>query len=97
MRTSLKSPWQNAFAERFIGSIRRILMNHVIVFGEHHARSLIRDFIHFYNNFRPHQGLGGQSPLGRTVSNRDSPNSRLRSHPVLNGLSHFYDWEKDAA
>ncbi|WP_208743987.1 integrase core domain-containing protein [Leptospira andrefontaineae] len=97
IRTSIKSPWQNAFAERWIGSVRKDLLNHIIVFGENHARSLLKEYVQYYNKMRPHQGLDGDTPTGRIVSSRASPEIPLQSHPVLNGLIHFYDWKKEAA
>jgi transposase InsO family protein len=94
--TAIRSPWQNPFAERWIRSIRRELLDRVIVTGEKHARILIAKYVHYYNRFRPHMGLEGRSPLGRPVS-RGSPGSILVSQPAVNGLHHIYTWQKEAA
>lgn len=65
VRTSPGSPWQNAYAERFIGSIRRECLDHVIVVNERHARRVIEYYLVYYREARCHHGLGRDSPDGR--------------------------------
>ena len=64
VRTAYKSPWQNPFIERFVGTLRRELLNHVIVLSEDHLNRLLREFItEYYHVARPHQGLDGDTPI----------------------------------
>ena len=77
----------NAIAERVIGTLRRECLDHLIVLDEQHPLSVLREFVAYYNQERPHRTLGMQTP---------EPRSRLmagaiRSHPVLNGLHHVYE------
>src|SRR4029450_2070542 len=60
-----RAPWQNPFAERVIGSIRRECLDHVIVINERHLRRLLRSYLAYYNATRPHQSLPHNSPHPR--------------------------------
>ena len=81
-----RSPWRNGHVERVIGSIRRDLLDHVIVTGEAHLRRLLRDYADYYNTRRTHLGLGKGTPLGRPVLRRGA----IASAPKLGGLHHAY-------
>ena len=86
--TSLGSPWQNAYAERFIGTLRRECLDHVIVRNEHHLTTIIGDFLTYYHQSRPHQGLNRDSPDGRAAEPPgDGP---IMSEPMVGGLHHRY-------
>jgi putative transposase len=86
--TAARSPWQNPFAERLIGSIRRECLDHLIVINEDHLRLILRSYIDYYHNFRPHQGLEGNSPAPREI---DPPaNGRVIASPQVGGLHHSY-------
>src|SRR5436190_17658458 len=74
-----RSPWQNGYAERLIGSIRRECLDHIIVFGEAHLRRVLRGFASYYNGARTHRSLDKDAPVHRPTQ-RIGP---LRSHPVL--------------
>jgi putative transposase len=65
IRTGYRCPWQNGVAERFIGTVRRELLEHVIVFGRRHLHRLLSEFLEYYPLDRSHLGLGKESPLGR--------------------------------
>lgn len=65
--TSPRSPWQNAYAERLIGSIRRECLDHVVVFGERHLRHVLLSYMNYYNETRTHLSLDKDAPLSRTV------------------------------
>jgi transposase InsO family protein len=91
VRTAYRSPWQNPFVERFIGTLRREMLNHVIVFGQAHLERLLREFIEeYYHVARPHQGLDGGTPVLQTKQPQILGPSKLISIPVLGGLHHRY-------
>jgi transposase InsO family protein len=81
-----RSPWQNCYAERLIGSIRRECLDHVIVFGERHLRHVLRSYEKYYNDTRTHLSLDKDSPLTRSVQPRGS----ILPLPILGGLHHYY-------
>src|SRR6266850_122873 len=84
-----RSPWQNPFVERVIGSIRRDLLDHLIVLGEGHARRLLRRYAEYYNSTRTHLSLAKDSPDGRAVSGPEH-GPLIVSRPILGGLHHRY-------
>jgi transposase InsO family protein len=84
--TSPRSPWQNAYAERLIGSIRRECTDHVIVFGERHLRHLLRSYLDYYNETRTHLSLDKDAPISRAIQ----AVGRIVGCPVLSGLHHQY-------
>ena len=67
---SSRSPWQNGYAERLIGSIRRDCLDHVVVFGEPHLRNLLRSYQRYYNEGRTHLSLCKDAPIPRAVHPR---------------------------
>ena len=84
--TASASPWQNGFAERLIGSIRRECLDHVIVFGEAHLRRVLKSYARYYNETRTHLALDKDAPLSRAVKRA----GRILCRPVLGGLHHEY-------
>src|ERR1700730_10770781 len=84
--TSPRSPWQNGYAERLIGSIRRECLDHVIVFSERHLRHLLLSYMKYYNEMRTHLSMEKDAPIPRTVGRAGHINCR----PVLGGLHHQY-------
>jgi len=91
-RTAFRSPWQNGVAERWVGSCRRDLLDHVIVFNEAHLRRLVRDYIRYYHEDRTHDGLGKDTPNRRPIEQRKNQKATLLSLPRLGGLHHRYKW-----
>jgi hypothetical protein len=73
-----RAPWQNPFAERVNGSIRRECLDHVIVFHERHLRRLLRSYLAYYNATRPHQSLHNGSPIGEVQMPRAGASLRSR-------------------
>lgn len=84
--TATRSPWQNGYAERLIGSIRRECLDHVIVLGEAHLRRVLRDYAAYYNDLRTHLSLAKDAPSGRGIQLTGS----IIRRPVLGGLHHHY-------
>src|ERR1700758_4179838 len=80
------SPWQNGFAERLIGSIRRECLDHIIVLGEAHLRRSLKSYARYYNETRTHLALDKDAPLSRTVKRA----GRILCRPILGGLHHEY-------
>ena len=80
------SPWQNGFAERLIGSIRRECLDHIIVFGEAHLRRILRSYADYYNSVRTHRSLHKDAPISRPIHQTGI----IRSRPILGGLHHHY-------
>ncbi|CAN5483722.1 integrase core domain-containing protein [soil metagenome] len=86
--TAARSPWQNPYAERLIGSVRRECLDLVIVLGEEHLRRILREYFRYYHEVRPHQSLKRNSPVPREV---DLPaNGGVISIPLVGGLHHRY-------
>ena len=80
------SPWQNGFAERLIGSIRRECVDHIIVLGEAHLRRILRSYARYYNEIRTHRSLNKDAPVSRAIQRIGI----VKSHAVLGGLHHHY-------
>jgi hypothetical protein len=84
--TSPRSPWQNAYAERLIGSIRRECLDHVVVLGERHLRHILLSYMHYYNDIRTHRSLDKDAPASRPVQRTGI----ISSQAILGGLHHHY-------
>jgi transposase InsO family protein len=81
-----RSPWQNAYVERLIGSIRRECLDHMIVFGEAHLRRILGAYAAYYNEARTHRSLNKDTPFHRAIQCIGA----ITSQPVLGGLHHHY-------
>jgi transposase InsO family protein len=87
VRTAYRSPWQNPYIERMIGTLRRELLDHVIVLNQRHLERLLRDYLEqYYHSARPHQGLGGETPAGESLDG----DGELISVPMVGGLHRRY-------
>jgi transposase InsO family protein len=96
MRTSIRSPWQNGVAERWVGSARRELLDHVIPLKEYHLRRLGHDYLAYYHQDRTHIGLNKNTPAERAVERRSRLQIRIVSTARLGGPHHRYRWSEAA-
>jgi hypothetical protein len=85
-RSRPRSPWQNGYSERLIGSIRRDCLDHVVVFGERHFGHLLNSYQKYYNEARTHLSLHKDAPIPRAVQTV----GRTLAMPVLGGPHHQY-------
>jgi transposase InsO family protein len=90
-RTAFRSPWQNGVAERWVGSCRRDLLDHVIVLNERHLKRLMSSYLLYYHEDRTHLGLAKDTPGGRATEIRSAGESKIQSFPRLGGLHHRYE------
>src|SRR6185436_7056724 len=90
--TASASPWQNGFAERLIGSIRRECVDHLIVLGEAHLRRILRSYARYYNDIRTHRSLDKDAPVWRPVQRTGviTSNPWRTSSPLRPGLAFRY-------
>src|SRR6266567_8226982 len=84
--TAPRSPWQNPYVERLIGTIRRECLDHMIVFGEAHLRRILGRYATYYNESRVHRSLDKDAPFHRAIERFGV----ITSRPVLGGLHHQY-------
>jgi putative transposase len=91
VKSAYRWPWQNPFVERFFGSLRRELLDHVLIFHEQHLRSLVSEYVGWYEHARPHQGLGGECPVPGKREKLEEGEGKIVSIPVLGGLHHRYE------
>ena len=84
--TATASPWQNGFAERLIGSIRRECLDHIIVLGEAHLRRILKSYAAYYNCLRTHRSLHKDAPASRPVQR----SGIITSNALLGGLHYQY-------
>ena len=87
-RTAYRSPWQNPYCERIIGSIRRDCLDHVIIFNEAHLRRILESYFDYYHRCRTHLSLDKDCPEPRAT---DQPeNGKVVAFPQVGGLHNLY-------
>ena len=84
--TARRSPWQNGYVERLIGSIRRECLDHVIIFSERHLRRVLVEYSDYDNTMRTHRSLRKDTPPGRPVKRQ----GEIRAFAHLGGLNHSF-------
>src|SRR5467141_1867144 len=87
-RTAFRSPWQNGVAERWVGSCRCDLLNHVIILNERHLKRLMSSYLLYYHEDRTHLGLAKDTPAGRPAEIHSAREGQIQSLPRLGGLHH---------
>ena len=83
-----RSPWQNPYVERVIGTIRRECLDHHVVLNERHLKRLLRGYFAYYHQWRPHRSLEMDSPDGRPVHSHEM--GKITEIPTVGGLHHAY-------
>jgi transposase InsO family protein len=89
IRTPVRSPRANSYAERFVGTLRRECLDHVLILGEQHLREVLAEYAQHYNGHRPHQGLQQEPPL-RESGHAVDITARIERRLVLGGLISEY-------
>ena len=84
-----RSPWQNPYVERVIGTIRRECLDHVVVLNERHLKRVLTDYFRYYHKWRTHRSLEMDAPDGRAVQERDV--GGVVELPEVGGLHHHYE------
>ena len=91
IRTPIRAPRANATCERFLGSVRRECVDHLLILGEPDLRRVLRAYVAYFNRARPHQGIGQAIPTGApAVGQQDTATGRVVAFPILGGLHHDY-------
>ena len=85
------SPWQNGTAERWVQTVRRNLLDHVIVVNERHLQRLLIEFVAYYHYDRTHLGLGKSTPSLRTATSKPNCDAEIVGHPRIGGFHHRYE------
>ena len=89
LRTPYRAPRANAVCERFLGSVRRECLDHLLILGERHLARVLREYVAYFNRARPHQGLGQATPEPLPGS-QDHHEGRVHAVRILGGLHHTY-------
>jgi transposase InsO family protein len=95
IKIAAKSPWQNPYCERVIGSIRKDCVNHLVVLNEDHLKCRLSEYFKYYHKDRTHLGLDKDSPSGRPVQEKLEA-GRVIALPRVGGLHHRYEWRRAA-
>ena len=89
LRTAVQAPLMNSVCERFLGSVRRECLDHIVILGERHLEHVLKEYCAFFNVARPHQGLGQRVPTEPAIKASADP-AIVVGVPVLGGLHHDY-------
>ena len=90
LRTPHQAPRANAMCERFLGSVRRECLDHLLILSERHLQRVLTEYVGYFNHARPHQGIQQRVPEGPPTP--DQLNGKVIGIPVLGGLHHAYRW-----
>ena len=89
VQTAPSSPWQNPFVERIFGSVRREILDHVIVLNEEHLQRVLASYLDYYHTSRTHLGLAKDCPEPRPIQSTDD--GKVVAFPCVGGLHHRYE------
>ena len=90
IRTPVRAPRANAIAERFVGTIRRELLDRILIINQRHAAAVLRQYARHYNDHRPHRALGQAAPLRPLPHRTTTEIHNVRRRDRLGGLIHEY-------
>jgi putative transposase len=90
IKTPVRAPRANAIAERFVGTIRRELLDRILIINQRHATAVLRQYERHYNDHRPHRTLGQAAPLRLLPEHTTTDLQRVRRRDRLGGLIHEY-------
>lgn len=90
LKTPYRAPKANAICKRFLGSVRRECLDHMLILGESHLDRVIKEYVEFFNQARPHQGIDQKIPKEIQREEKEHPKGEIIAFPVLNGLHHDY-------
>ncbi len=82
IQTAKRSPWQDSYVERVIGSIRWVCLDHVIIFDERHLMRVLREYVDYYHRSRTHLGLEKDCPVSRPVEPIESGDIHSPAHEL---------------
>jgi transposase InsO family protein len=91
-KTPYRAPRANGICERFIGSLRRECLDHILFYDGRHVQRVVREYIAYFNQERPHQGLGQHIPDRYDLPRSKPTGGRIRARVILGGLHHSYSW-----
>ena len=89
IKTPVRSPRANSYAERFVGTLRRECLDHMLILGERHLCGVLTEYVRHYNSHRPHQDLQQEPPL-RESGHAVDITARIERRQVLGGLTSEY-------
>src|SRR5690349_14933109 len=90
IRTPVRSPRANAIAERFVGTIRRELLDRLLIINQRHAAAVLREYQRHYNDHRPHRSRGQAAPSRPLPHRAPTEITKIKRHDRLGGLLHEY-------
>ena len=90
IKTPVRAPRANAIAERFVGTIRRELLDRLLIINQRHAAAVLREFERHYNDHRPHRTLGQAAPLRPLPRRTTTEIHKIQRRDRLGGLIHEY-------
>ena len=89
IKTPIRSPRANSFAERYVGTLRRECLDHLLIYGERHLRRVLAEYAQHYNEHRPHQSRGQRPPLYQPGQPIDIT-ARIKRRQIVHGLINEY-------
>lgn len=90
VKIPFRAPRANALCERFLGSVRRVCLDHLLIFSGHQLHRVIKEYATYFNRMRPHQGIAQEIPEGSRIDMPPRRKGQIIAFPVLNGLHHDY-------
>lgn len=95
LRTPYGAPKANAICERFLGSVRRECLDHILILSDRHLHGVMKEYGVYFNHARPHQGIGQRIPCRPLQGTEPSGSKQVVSRLVLGGLNHDYQWRAE--